>query len=168
MTALPSPPVLGNLTAAQRLASMLDTLTGELGGPGAQHISTAREYVRAALAAPELSPAYFDALAQAEAAMRRAVSERPPAAPLIPREVLTVSHTLSGARFVLAGGERVELPAASPYYLTFTEPAQLARYDVPAIYILPAHLIRPAALALGFNPQQLAALLDAPEVNPYD
>lgn len=161
-------PVLCNLAPAQVLARMLYVLAGELGGPGARHTSEAREHVRAALAAPELSPAYFDALAQAEGALTRAVSERPPSGHLSAREVLGVTRTPSGARLTLADGERVELPATSPYHLTPTAPARLSRLDVPALYTLPAALARPAALALGFDPQQLAALLDTPEVPRHD
>ncbi|WP_027459686.1 hypothetical protein [Deinococcus murrayi] len=43
--------------------------------------------------------------------------------------------------------------------LTLSAPAQLFRLDLPALYTLPAHLIRPAALALGFDPRQLAHVL---------
>lgn len=162
---LPDPYTLSNLSIPQALAQMLDALTGELGGPGGEHVAQAREHVRAALATPDRA-AQAEHMGAADAALSRAALTRPVRPPIQaqPRDVLAVSPAPSGVTLTLTGGERVALPRERFLFLTVRGGGGGWLIDHPGTpqvcaYTLSAAQLDTAAPALGFDPEHLAALI---------
>ncbi|MBZ9750723.1 hypothetical protein K7W42_07600 [Deinococcus sp. HMF7604] len=155
-----------NLGPRELLAHMLDALAGELTGPGAGHISAAREHARLALQAPTAA-AQLEHLAHAAHALTLAHEARPRPSTK-PRPVLTVQAVTP-----IGTGAVLELLHALPVTLSRHEPLHLqpggpygwawlyARTGTSEAqgYALPPHLITAAAAPLGFDLAQLAALL---------
>lgn len=164
---------LVNLQTRELLTHMLDTLAGELGGPGGEHVAQAREHARLALSAPD-SAALLLELGRVQTALALATRQRPPSG-ATPRPVLTVQAAAPGL-----GGAVLTLEHAPPASLSRHEPLFLhlggpygwawldARTGTPQVqrYALPPYLITAAAELLGFDLEHVAACLTPPEVHP--
>lgn len=157
--------VLTNLSPREQLGHLLDVLTGELQGPGGQHVSEAREHARRALAAPT-RPERIEHLTRAEAALTLAAQERP-APSTKPRPMLTVERvtpTPAGARLDVLHAPPVTLERREVLHLQLDRPygwAWLsARAGTPEAqsYALSPFLVRDAAAALGFDLEHLDEL----------
>lgn len=158
---------LSNMTIPQALAQMLDVLTGELGGPGGEHVAQARESTRAALAAPDLD-AQGEHVDRAQAALEQAAQARPQRPPVTraPLTVTAVTPAPGGAVITLAHASPVTLSRSLPLFLMLGGPevygwawiAAHAGTPAACLYALPPYLITAAAESLGFSLASLARL----------